>query len=79
MRDMLPVLNGVHGGDWIACEIVSPGYPGMGGSCIASIVSSAQLNRVGVPLVSPEALRTGFLLYLVNYYTYTNLGYVLII
>ena len=37
MRDMLPVLNGVHGGDWIACEIVSPGYPGMGGSCIASI------------------------------------------
>ena len=41
MKDMLPVLNGVHGGDWIACEMVSPGtdsrYPGMGGSCIASI------------------------------------------
>ena len=41
MKVMLPVLNGVHGGDWIACEMVSPGtgsrYPGMGGSCIASI------------------------------------------
>ena len=41
MKDMLPVLNGVHGGDWIACEMVSLGtgsrYPGMGGSCIASI------------------------------------------
>ena len=40
-NDMLPVLSGVNGGDWIACDMVSPGtgsrYPGMGGRCIASI------------------------------------------
>ena len=31
----MPVLSGVHGGDWIACDMVSPG---MSGRCIVSIV-----------------------------------------
>ena len=31
---MLPVSSGVHGGDWIACDMVSPG---MGGRCTVSI------------------------------------------
>ena len=54
---MLPVLNGVHGGDWIACEMVSPGtgsrYPGMGGSCIASITGNHGTAAAIVYCVSP--------------------------
>ena len=30
-RDMIPVFSGVHGGDLIACDVVSPG---MGGRCV---------------------------------------------
>ena len=62
-RDMIPVRSGVHGGDWIACDVVSPG---MGSRCIFSIgtmVASVQgLNnnsRGVVKTVIPKAMYTG--------------------
>ena len=40
-RNMIPVRSGVHGGDWIACDVVSPG---MGGRCIFSILVLLQIR-----------------------------------
>ena len=39
---MIPVRSGVHGGDWIACDVVSPG---MGGRCIFSIFSYTSMTQ----------------------------------
>ena len=41
-RNMIPVRSGVHGGDWIACDVVSPG---MGGRCIFSIPKPCKSNK----------------------------------